>query len=126
MMKRDYLNKMRNIAFLLLVCASFAQAEQVAKLEPVAGAETEYSVESLLRVELEGDSIRFIEKDGSVAAEVYKYDYVKLTFAEKEDQAIQEPKAKNHDLKAQKILHNGQIYILFGGKAYHITGAEVR
>ena len=125
-MKRDYLNKMRNIAFLLLVCASFAQAERVAKLEPVAGAETEYSVESLLRVELAGDSIRFIEKDGSVAVEVYKYDYVKLTFAEKEDQAIQEPTAKNQELKAQKILHNGQLLILHNGKIFTITGQEVK
>ena len=102
-----------------------AQAEDVVRLESITGAESEYSVAQLLRVELMGDSIRFIASDGSVTAEVYKYDYVKLTISD-QPTAIEEPIANSQEPIATKIIHNGQVYILFGDKAYLINGAEVR
>ena len=94
-------------------------------MEPIAGTETEYQVTDLLRVELIGDSIRFIATDGTVAAEVYKYDYVKLTIADK-PQAIENTNDLSPMTTATKILLNGQVYILFGDKAYLIDGTEVR
>ena len=65
--------------FILVFCLlslSFclAQAEDVVRLESATGTASEYSVTELLRVELIGDSIRFIATDGTVAAEVYKYE----------------------------------------------------
>ena len=101
------------------------QAEDVVRLESITGAESEYSVAQLLRVELMGDSIRFIASDGSVTAEVYKYDYVKLTIAD-QPEGIEEPSEVSHQPSAQKIVRDGRIYILFGDKAYLITGTEVR
>ena len=68
---------------------SLATAEDVVRLEAAAGTTGEYNVTELLRVELMGDSIRFIGADGTVTAEVYKYDYVKLTIAEKAPEAIE-------------------------------------
>ena len=116
-------------ALLLLSIFSFQfsplAAENVVRLEPVAGTAGEYSVAELLRVELMGDSIRFIATDGTVAAEVYKYDYIKLTIADKPT-AIEEPTANSQQLMATKVLINGQVYILFGDKAYRIDGTEVR
>jgi hypothetical protein len=108
-----------------LVVFSPAKAEDVVKLEPLVGAASEYSVAELLRVELMGDSIRFIADDGSVVAEVYKYDYVKLTIAD-QPEGIDSVTGNPSPVTAQKVLINGQVYILFGDKAYLITGTEVR
>ena len=116
--------------FILVFCLlslSFclAQAEDVVRLEPATGTASEYSVAELLRVEFVGDSIRFIASDGAVAAEVYKYDYVKLTITDKPE-GIETPEANSQQPIAKKILLNGQVYILFGDKAYRIDGTEVR
>ena len=105
---------------------SSLSAENVVRLEPIAGMKTEYQVTDLLRVELMGDSIRFIAADGTVAAEVYKYDYVKLTVADKEPTAIEEPSAISNQPSAQKVLIDGQVYILFGDKAFDLRGQKVK
>jgi hypothetical protein len=125
-MNKKYSNKVRSLAFLLLACVSMAQAERTVRLEPATGTESEYAVAELLRVELAGDSIRFIAKDGSLAAEVYKYDYVRMTFEENEEQAVEEATDMSRKLTARKILHNGQVYILFGDKAYLISGQATK
>ena len=117
-------------AALLLSIFSFQfsplAAENVVRLEPVAGTASEYTVTDLLRVELMGDSIRFIAADGTVAAEVYKYDYVKLTIADQEPTGIEPITDNPSPVTAQKIILNGRVYILFGDKAYRIDGTEVR
>lgn len=116
-------------ALLLLVFSiqfSAVSAEEVVRLEPVAGAESDYSVAELLRVELNGDYIRFIAQDGTPVAEVYKYDYVKLTIADKEPTAVEQPTANGQQPMARKVIMNGQVYILFGDKAYLISGTPVR
>ena len=102
---------------------SIVHSENVVCLEPAAGIASEYKVTELLRVELMGDSIRFIAADGTVTAEVYKYDYVKLTIADKPE-AIETP-ANSQEPMAKKVLINGQVYILFGDKAYRIDGSSV-
>ena len=116
--------------FILVFCLlSFvfclAQADEVVRLEPAAGTTSEYNVVELLRVELMGDSIRFIATDGTVAAEVYKYDYVKLTIADKPE-GIEKTNDQSPITNAVKVIRNGQVYILFGDKAYRIDGTEVR
>ena len=103
-----------------------AGAENVVRLEPTAGTASEYSVAELLRVELTGDYIRFIAQDGTQVAEVYKYDYVKLTIDEKEATAVEQPTANSQQPMAKKIILNGQVYILFGDKAYRIDGSSVK
>ena len=103
-----------------------AQAENVVRLEAAAGTGSEYSVSDLLRVELMGDSIRFIAADGTVAAEVYKYDYVKLTVADKEPTAIPNLNDQSPMTTAVKVIRDGRVYILFGDKAYLIDGTAVR
>ena len=115
------------IAFVLCTLSLYttAMAENVVRLEPAAGTASEYSVSELLRVELMGDSIRFIAADGTVTAEVYKYDYVKLTIADMPE-AIEPVTDNPSPVSAQKILRDGQVYILFGDKAYRIDGAIVR
>lgn len=95
------------------------------RLESEAGTASEYSVAELLRVELTGDYIRFIAQDGTQVAEVYKYDYVKLTIAEKPT-AVEQSAGSNQQPVARKIIRNGQVYILFGDKAYRIDGTKVR
>lgn len=116
-------------ALLLLVFSiqfSAVSAEEVVRLEPVSGAESDYSVADLLRVELNGDYIRFIAQDGTPVAEVYKYDYVKLTIADKEPTAVEQPTANGQQPMAGKVIMNGQVYILFGDKAYLISGEQVK
>lgn len=116
-------------ALLLLVFSiqfSAVSAEEVVRLEPAAGTGSEYSVAELLRVELNGDYIRFIAQDGTPVAEVYKYDYVKLTIADKEPTAVEQPTANGQQPMAGKVIMNGQVYILFGDKAYLISGTPVR
>ena len=102
------------------------QAENVVRLEPTAGTASEYSVAELLRVELTGDYIRFIAQDGTQVAEVYKYDYVKLTIDEKEATDLEMSEIRNQKSEARKIILNGQVYILFGDKAYRIDGSSVK
>ena len=111
---------------LLSLSFCLVQAENVVRLEPTAGTASEYSVVELLRVELTGDYIRFIAQDGTQVAEVYKYDYVKLTVAEKEATGVEPVTGNPTPVTAQKIILNGQVYILFGDKAYRIDGSSVK
>lgn len=117
-------------AALLLIAISCqlsaVSTEKVVRLEPLTGTEVEYPVADLLRVEFSGDSIRFIAQDGSITAEVYKYDYAKLTIAVKEPKAIESLSLQVKPGEATKVLIDGQVYILLGDKAYRIDGTEVR
>lgn len=118
-------------AVLLLLWAVGSQlsalsAEEVVRLQPVAGSASEYSVAELLRVELIGDSIRFIGADGTLVAEVYKYDYVQLTIADTKTTAVEQSGVEPQQLKARKVVQNGQVYILFGDKLYNISGNKIK
>lgn len=105
-------------AAMLLSALSFTlsniYAENLIILESIEDTESEYEVENLLRVELMGDSIRFIGKDETIAAQVYKYDYKQLTVEEKEPVAVTEPATDHTKPVAKKVLINGRIYITFG------------
>lgn len=123
---------MRKLIFAaLLLLSSFSfylsplSAENVVRLESATGTASEYGVSELLRVELMGDSIRFIAVDGTVAAEVYKYDYVQLTIADKPT-AIPVTNDQLPETTAVKVIRDGQVYILFEDKAYLIDGTKVR
>lgn len=108
------------------ILLSEVSAENVIILESVDGAESEYETEQLLRVEFLGDSIRFIGKDETIAAQVYKFDYKQLTIEEKEPVAVTEPATDNPKPVAKKVLINGRIYIIFGDKTYLISGQEIK
>jgi hypothetical protein len=122
---------MRRILLIIafgFVCAvrfTFAQTDKVVHLEPVAGEYIEYQVSELLRVEFEGDSIRFIAADGTLMAEVYKYDYTRLEVVKKSPADIA-PTTNDQRQTAQKVLINGQVYILLGDKLFTIQGASAR
>jgi len=103
-----------------------ASADEVIRLQTADGTGSEYSVAELLRVELNGDYIRFIAQDGTPAAEVYKYDYAKLTVEDKPSTAVAESRAESQELTARKVIMNGQVYILFGDKLYNITGNKIQ
>ena len=123
-------------ALLLLLAVSSQQsalrADDVVRLQPAAGSPNEYSVAELLRVELAGDSIRFIGTDGALVAEVYKYDYVQLTIAETQTTAVEQtkdtaqPPSEGGVVKCRKLIKDGQVYILFGDKAYRIDGTKLK
>ena len=108
------------------------RADEVVRLQPAAGSASEYSVAELLRVELAGDSIRFIGTDGALVAEVYKYDYVQLTIAESQTTAVEQtkdtpqPLSEGGVVKCRKLIKDGQVYILFGDKAYRIDGTKLK
>ena len=121
------MKKLLFFSLLSLSAAVFclAGAENVVRLEPTAGTANEYSVAELLRVELTGDYIRFIGTDGTQVAEVYKYDYVKLTIAD-QPTAVEPVTGNPSPVTAQKIILDGQVYILFGDKAYRIDGSSVK
>ena len=87
---------------------------------------SEYSVAELLRVELSGDSIRFIGTDGTLVAEVYKYDYVQLNIADNPTAVEQTVNSQEPTAKCQKLIKNGQVYILFGDKLYNISGNKIK
>ena len=115
-------------AALLLVFSiqnSAVRADEVVRLTPVTGAASEYSVAELLRVELSGDSIRFIGTDGAMVAEVYKYDYVQLTIADNQITAVDD-NGERAKAQARKVVKDEQVYILFGDKLYRIDGTKVR
>lgn len=111
-------------AAMLLSALSFTlsniYAENLIILESIEDTESEYEVENLLRVEFLGDSIRFIGKDETIAAQVYKYDYKQLTVEEKEPVAVTEPANDNPKPVAKKVLINGKIYIIFGDTGKNI------
>ncbi len=105
-------------AAMLLSTLSFTlsniYAENLIILESIEDTESEYEVENLLRVDFWGDSIRFIGKDETIAAQVYKYDYKQLTVEEKEPVAVEEAATHSHEPVAKKVLINGRIYIIVG------------
>ena len=103
---------------------TFAQTDKVVHLEPIAGEDIEYQVSELLRVEFEGDSIRFIATDGTLIAEVYKYDYTRLEVVKKSPTGIDDSTTNDQRQTARKVLINGQVYILFGDKLFTIQGAN--
>lgn len=120
---------MRRVLLVFALCFfalrfTFAQTDKVVHLEPVAGEHIEYQVSELLRVEFEGDSIRFIAADGTLMAEVYKYDYTRLEVVKKSPAAIDSPTTNDQQPTARKVLINGQVYILFGDKLFTIQGAN--
>lgn len=102
-----------------------AQAEDVVRLEAITGGAEEYEVSELLHVEFTGDSILFIASDGSLTAQVYKYDYVRLVVTDKSEEGIA-PTDNPSPVTARKVLINGEFYILFGEKAYRLSGQEVK
>lgn len=123
--------KTKLLILLLLLAVSgqrsALRADEVVRLEPVAGSASEYSVAELLRVELNGDYIRFIGTDGTLVAEVYKYDYVQLTIADTEQTAVEQTaNSQEPTSKCQKLIKNGQVYILFGDKLYNISGNKIK
>ena len=122
--------KTKLLILLLLLAVSgqrsALRADEVVRLEPVAGSASEYSVAELLRVELTGDSIRFIGTDGNLVAEVYKYDYVQLTIADTPTAVEQTVNSQEPTAKCQKLIKNGQVYILFGDKLYNISGNKIK
>lgn len=122
--------KTKLLILLLLLAVSgqrsALRADEVVRLEPVAGSASEYSVAELLRVELSGDSIRFIGTDGTLVAEVYKYDYVQLTIADTEQTAVEPTGVEPQQMKARKVIRDGQVYILFGDKLYNISGNKIK
>ena len=79
----------------------------------------------LLRVELNGDYIRFIAQDGTPVAEVYKYDYVKLTIADNEPTAVEQPTANGQQPMARKVIMNGQVQALLEQLENNRTFTEV-
>lgn len=122
--------KTKLLILLLLLAVSgqrsALRADEVVRLEPLAGSASEYSVAELLRVELSGDSIRFIGTDGTLVAEVYKYDYVQLTIADTPTAVEQKVNSQEPTAKCQKLIKNGQVYILFGDKLYNISGNKIK
>lgn len=122
--------KTKLLILLLLLAVSgqrsALRADEVVRLEPLAGSASEYSVAELLRVELSGDSIRFIGTDGTLVAEVYKYDYVQLTIADTPTAVEQTVNSQEPTAKCQKLIKNGQVYILFGDKLYNISGNKIK
>jgi len=121
--------KTKLLILLLLLAVSgqrsALRADEVVRLEPLAGSASEYSVAELLRVELSGDSIRFIGTDGTLVAEVYKYDYVQLTIADTPT-AVEPTGVEPQQMKAHKVIRDGQVYILFGDKLYNISGNKIK
>lgn len=122
--------KTKLLILLLLLAVSgqrsALRADEVVRLEPVAGSASEYSVAELLRVKLSGDSIRFIGTDGTLVAEVYKYDYVQLTIADTEQTTVEPTGVEPQQMKARKVIRDGQVYILFGDKLYNISGNKIK
>ena len=127
--------KTKLLILLLLLAVSSQRsalrADEVVRLEPLAGSASEYSVAELLRVELSGDSIRFIGTDGTLVAEVYKYDYVQLTIADTETTGVEQTcQTKDNRQKTKeecwKLIKNGQVYILLGDKLYNISGNKIK
>lgn len=115
------------VLLLLVVSIQYSalRADEVVRLQPVAGSVSEYSVAQLLRVELIGDSIRFIGADGTLVAEVYKFDYVQLTIADTET-AVEQTEFRSRNSEARKLIKDGQVYILFGDKLYNISGNKIK
>ena len=115
------------VLLLLVVSIQYSalRADEVVRLQPVAGSASEYRVAQLLRVELIGDSIRFIGADGTLVAEVYKFDYVQLTIADTET-AVEQTEFRSRNSEARKLIKDGQVYILFGDKLYNISGNKIK
>ena len=114
------------LLFVFSIQYSAVRADDVVRLTPVAGAESEYSVAELLRVELNGDSIRFIGTDGTLIAEVYKYDYVQLTIADAGSAAVEMAEVGSQKSEIRKMIVDGQVYILLGDKWYNISGNKIK
>ena len=119
------------LLFVFSIQYSAVRADDVVRLTPVAGTASEYSVAELLRVELNGDFIRFIGTDGTLVAEVYKYDYVQLTIADTETTGVEQTcQTKDNRQKTKeecrKLIKNGQVYILFGDKLNNISGNKIK
>ena len=122
------MKRILSVFALCLLCAAgatFAQKENVIRLEAAAGEDIQYRMSDLLRVEFEGDSIRFIASDGTLFAQVYKYNYTLLEVVKTPPTSVESETDTPAPLTAQKILLNGQIYIRFGDKLFTLQGASI-
>lgn len=119
-------------AALLLLAFSYqhsavsAQTQKVVRLESLMGGDEDFAIAELQRVEFSGDSIRFIALDGSLTAQVNKYDYAKLLIADKEEpMGIETPSLERRPGEAIKIIRDGQVYIVLDDKVYLISGQKL-
>ncbi len=99
-----------------------AETVRVLRFVPVAGAESEVPLNSLQKVVFTQDSIVLISATDGEATPMYKYDYRSILFDEKTTPTGEKP-TPNPSLKGgEKVLRDGQLFIIYEGQMYDILG----
>lgn len=120
----------RFFLFIVLLCAvvpfSWAEGIPVMRFVPVAGEESEVALNSLQKVVFTPDSVVLIAANGGAQTPMYKYDYHAIVFTESSSPAGLQVTGDGLQVKSEKFIQNGQLYIRHDNIIYNILGNKIK
>ena len=117
------MKKQSILIFLLLLIAAGMSAEPVIRVVSNNGSDREFATANVRKLVLSAEAVNIVDNEGSVLLTVPFAEIARVEFGEGAPTAVSATLVKDDD--AVKIIENGQVYILRGGKKYTIMGMEV-
>lgn len=116
----------RLLIFSLLLVAVGMSAEPIVRVVSAGGSERAFAADDVRKLVLFAENVDVVNNAGTVLLSVPKADIARVEFA---DGTPDTPTAAEatvmQEKNAVKIIENGKVYILHGGKRYTIMGVEV-
>lgn len=110
----------------ILAMGLHAETIRVMRFVLVAGEEHEVALNSLQKVVFSQDSIVLISATDGAQTPMYKYDYQSILFNETSaPEGLDEEKSDGINVKSEKFIKDGQLFIRREGKIYNIFGLEI-
>ena len=105
----------------------WAEGTPVMRFVPVAGAESEVALNTLQKVVFTPDSVVLIAAKDGAQTPLYKYDYQAILFTESSTpQGVDEVNSDGLQMKGEKFIKDGQLYIRHDKQVYNIMGLKIR
>lgn len=114
------------IALIWAVAQSvWAEGIPVMRFVPVAGEESEVALNNLQKVVFTPDSVVLIAAKDGAQTPMYKYDYQAVVFTESRTEGLQVT-GDGLELRGEKFIHDGQLYIRYDNTIYNILGNKIK
>jgi len=109
----------------VLAMSMQAQTVRVMRFVTTAGEESEVALNSLQKVVFTPDSVVLIAAKDGVQTPLYKYDYQSILFTESSSEKGLQVTGDGLQVKGEKFIKDGQLYIMYKGTMYNIYGLEI-
>ena len=109
----------------VLAMSMQAQTVRVMRFVTTAGEESEVALNSLQKVVFTPDSVVLIAAEDGAQTPLYKYDYQSILFTESSSKEGLQVTGDGLQVKGEKFIKDGQLYIMYKGTMYNIYGLEI-